>query len=344
MTRFIPAGYLHVRSAVARWAELAGEPFLLFPPLHRDFPASDQAVIRRRWEAASSPLQQELYAGRLRAVELTGIGTLAPVPEFWWGSEEADVTLNGAPSDPSWSGAAPRTVLVRVAELERRAQIASGTLITWDATAEGVTFEDAAGMLCRELEARSLPEGLQGDASAYFEQNPSRRPDPKLAAEAARGFGAAWQVGRPGRDGARPVATHCRGPLEAPRDEVDPASGILGEQRARLRREEVTAWIAEAATAAAHTALGTGEHSSGEPAPPPAGARPSTGDSAPSAWAEAAGRVAGWLAVSGGRHTAQSELELRLQQQAEALGRDMSEATARRLAGAMLKGFLDEVD
>jgi hypothetical protein len=54
------------------------------------------------------------------------------------------------------------------------------------------------------------------------------------------------------------------------------------------------------------------------------------------------GRVAGWLAMHGGKHTVQSELELLLQRYAADLGRSMSEATARRLAGAMRKGFLDE--
>ena len=52
--------------------------------------------------------------------------------------------------------------------------------------------------------------------------------------------------------------------------------------------------------------------------------------------------MAGWLAANGGNKTQQAELESRLIEEAEALGREMSAQTARRLASAMLDRFRDE--
>ena len=80
MPRFTPAGYLPVRLAVARWATIAGLPFPFFPPQYRDLSRSEQAAIRRGWEAASGPLQQELHAGRLQAFDQTRDGYLLPLP------------------------------------------------------------------------------------------------------------------------------------------------------------------------------------------------------------------------------------------------------------------------
>jgi hypothetical protein len=68
------------------------------------------------------------------------------------------------------------------------------------------------------------------------------------------------------------------------------------------------------------------------------------GKKAPSEWAEACGRVAGWLAGASKPSTGQQEIEELLVKTADELGRTMSEATARRLASALLRGFRDARD
>jgi hypothetical protein len=372
--RFVPVGYMPIRDAVMHWADLLGMPV---PPQRPEaiiyLPADSRSELRQRWRAVSRTLQQELYDGHLRAFQLTETGHLSPLRPDWWGSTKADLVLNGRTEADGYVvsnyDAGLLNALLLEADLERRATMVTGRTFAWNADL-GVTFERAVRMLVHELEARDLPAIYKEETGETLAPNPSGSRDPErlavfLTAAVRRGGLAALVEVKPGKWRYVPEEVWKRQELADPltgvvraftpnegadplgTDRSDGSSALVLAQRRELRallpHKDVVDWMYRVVIGCADQRPRKDE--SQLPLPPArADARPRTGDNVPSVWAEATGRVAGWLAAYGKKSTRQIELERKLQEQVEDLDSTMSEPTARRLASAMLKGFKEETD